>query len=126
MLEGATVHTTLPAIDLERATKFYTEKVGATAKEASAAGAFFAIGDATFSLYPTPNPNRGGHTQMGIRVPDVKAAVAELRSRGVEFEEYDFPGLKTVDGIADFGGGSSGAWFKDTEGNIVGVVHLNF
>jgi hypothetical protein len=58
-------------------------------------------------------------------VPDVRAAVADLRSRGVVFEEYDFPGLKTVDGVADLGDGSA-AWFKDTEGNIVGVVELHF
>ena len=55
---------------------------------------------------------------MGLRVPDARAAVAELRSRGVVFEEYDLPGLKTVDGIADIGGGSA-AWFKDTEGNTI-------
>ena len=62
---------------------------------------------------------------MGLRVPDVRAAVAELRSRGIVFEDYDFPGLKTVDGIADVGGASA-AWFKDTEGNIIGVVQVNF
>jgi catechol 2,3-dioxygenase-like lactoylglutathione lyase family enzyme len=125
MLDGATVHTTLPAMDMERATRFYTEKIGATPRESSTGGSFFSVGDSTFSLYPTPNPNRGGHTQMGLRVPDVKAAVADLRSRGVVFEEYDFPGLKTVDGIAD-AGGVTAAWFKDSEDNIIGVVQVNF
>lgn len=124
MLEGATAHATLPAIDRERAAKFYTEKVGAVLLESAEGGTFFSVGDSTFSIYPTPNPNRGGHTQMGLRVPDVRAAVADLRSRGVVFEEYDFPGLKTVDGIADVGGASA-AWFKDTEGNTIGVVHFN-
>ncbi len=124
MLEGATAHTTLPAIDMARATKFYAEKVGAVPGESREGGSFFALGNSTFSIYPTPNPNRGGHTQMGLRVPDARAAVAELRSRGVVFEEYDLPGLKTVDGIADIGGGSA-AWFKDTEGNTIGVVQLN-
>jgi hypothetical protein len=75
-------------------------------------------------IYPTPNPNRGGHTQMSLRVPDAKAAVGELRSHGVVFEEYDLPGLKTVEGIADTGSGSA-AWFKDTEGNTVGILQLN-
>ena len=124
VLEGATAHTTLPAIDMARATKFYAEKVGAVPGESREGGSFFALGNSTFSIYPTPNPNRGGHTQMGLRVPDARAAVAELRSRGVVFEEYDLPGLKTVDGIADIGGGSA-AWFKDTEGNTIGVVQLN-
>jgi hypothetical protein len=62
---------------------------------------------------------------MGLRVPDVRAAVADLRSRGIVFEEYDFPGLKTVDGIAETGGVSA-AWFKDTEDNTIGVVQVNF
>lgn len=124
MLDGATVHTTLPAADMERAARFYTEKVGATAAESAPGGSFFSIGDSKFSLYPTPNTNRGGHTQMGVRVADVRAAVAELRGRGVVFEEYDFPGLKTVDGIAEIGGGSA-AWFMDTEGNTIGVVQLD-
>ena len=124
-MEGASAHTTLPALDMDRAKAFYTEKVGATPAESSESGAFFTLGTTTFSLYPTPNPTRGGHTQMAIRVPDAEAAIKELRGRGVTFEEYDMPGLKTVDGIADLGPGSRGGWFKDTEGNTVGVVTLN-
>ncbi len=125
MLEGATVHATLPALDMQRATKFYREKVGAQQREVAEGTSFFVLGDTSFSIYPTPNPNRGGHTQMGVRVADARAAVAELRSRGVVFEDYDFPGLKTVDGIADIGGGNVAAWFKDSEGNVIGVVELH-
>lgn len=124
MLEGGSVHTTLPAADMERADRFYTEKVGATRGYKGEGATFYTVGDSTFSIYPTPNPNRGGHTQMGIRVPDTHAAVAELRGRGVEFEEYDFPGLKTQDGIATTGGVTA-AWFKDTEGNVIGVVQVD-
>lgn len=125
MLESATAHATLPAVDMARAARFYTEKVGAVPRESAEGGAFFSVGDSMFSIYPTPNPNRGGHTQMGLRVPDVRIAVADLRSRGVVFEEYDFPGLKTIEGIADVGGVSA-AWFKDTEDNIIGVVQFDF
>jgi predicted enzyme related to lactoylglutathione lyase len=124
MLEGAMAHATLPAMDMKRATAFYTEKVGAQAGDTAEGASFFSFGDSMFTIYPTPNPDRGGHTQMGLRVPDARAAVAELRSRGVVFEEYDLPGLKTVDGIADIGGGGAAAWFKDTEGNIIGVVQI--
>ncbi len=123
MLEGARVHTTLPAMDIDRAKAFYTTKVGATPAESNPGGAYFTIGETGFVLYPTPNPNRGGHTQMGISVTDVDAAVRELRGRGVTFEEYDMPGLKTVGGIADTGGGRA-AWFKDTEGNTIGLIQL--
>src|ERR1019366_7550365 len=125
VLEGATAHTTLPAMDMDRAARFYTDKVGAVPKESAPGGAFFTVGGSTFSIYPTPNPSRGGHTQMGLRVPDVRATVADLRSRGIVFEEYDFPGLKTVDGVAETGGVSA-AWFKDTEDNTIGVVQVNF
>lgn len=124
MLEGATVHAVLPATDPSRAAQFYTEKVGAVLRKSAEGGAFYAIGDTLFSIYPTPNPNRGGHTQMGLRVPDVRAAVRDLQSRGVVFEEYDLPGIKTVDGVAEVGGASA-AWFKDTEGNTIGVLQID-
>jgi predicted enzyme related to lactoylglutathione lyase len=123
MLEGARVHTTLPAMDIERAKSFYTKKVGATAGDSSPGGTFFTFGESRFVVYPTPNPNRGGHTQMGISVRDVGAAVRELSGRGIAFEEYDMPGLKTVDGIATTPGGKA-AWFKDTEGNTIGLIQL--
>lgn len=124
MFETTGVHTTLPAIDLERAKAFYTTTVGATPGESSPGGAFFVIGGTRFVLYPTPNPNRGGHTQMGIAVKDAEDAVKVLRGRGVKFEEYDLPGLKTVNGIADTAGGRA-AWFKDTEGNMIGIIELH-
>ncbi|HEY8740784.1 MAG TPA: VOC family protein [Candidatus Dormibacteraeota bacterium] len=125
MLEGATAHAILPALDIDRAKSFYKDKVGATPQEDSPSGTFFSIGETSFSIYPTPNPTRGGHTQMGIRVDDVGSAVKELRDRGVTFEEYDMPGLKTVDGVADLGDVGKGAWFKDSEDNIIGVVQFN-
>jgi len=81
------------------------------------------FGESRFFIYTTPNPNRGGHTQMGISVKDVGAAVRELRGRGVTFEEYDMPGLKTVDGIATTPAGRA-AWFKDTESNTIGLIQL--
>jgi len=57
-------------------------------------------------------------------VRDVEAAMAALRAEGVTFEEYDMPGLKTVNGIAELGG-ERGAWFKDPEGNILSVVEYS-
>lgn len=60
---------------------------------------------------------------MSFEVKDIGAEVAELTSRGVVFEEYDFPGFKTVDGVATLDIGKA-AWFKDTEGNLIGLVQL--
>jgi len=61
-------------------------------------------------------------TQALIHVTDVRAAVAEMRGRRVEFEEYDTPETRTENGIARMPGGSEAAWFNDSGGNLLGVV----
>ena len=78
-----------------------------------------------FFVFPTSISRRGGHTQAGIEVPDIRAAVAVLRSRGVTFEEYDTPELTTVDGIATQPGGDRAAWFTDSEGNTLALVEFS-
>jgi predicted enzyme related to lactoylglutathione lyase len=60
-------------------------------------------------------------TQMAWRVPEIRAAVAELRARGVRIEEYEAPDPVTVDGVADMGH-SWAAWFIDPSGNVLSVV----
>ena len=124
MLKDHKLHTTIPCADLERAKRFYTDKLGLKAGFEGPGGAFFEAGQGTrLALYPTPNTERGGHTQLGFAVDDIDKEVAELRSRGVVFEEYDFPGLKTENGIATTSDGKA-SWFKDTEGNTIGLVQL--
>ena len=124
MLENLRSHTTLPAADLDRAKKFYAGKVGLTPATESPGGVFYELAGGTrFILYPTPNPARGGHTQIGFATSDIEAEVKSLQSRGVVFEEYDFPGLKTDGGIATTGP-TRAAWFKDSEGNMIGIVQL--
>ena len=123
-LKNLRSHTTLPAADLDRAKKFYAEKLGLTPATESAGGIFYEVAGGTrFILYPTPNPTRGGHTQIGFATNDIEAEVKALQSRGVVFEEYDFPGLKTHGGIATTGPARA-AWFKDSEGNMIGIVEL--
>ncbi|MFI5282092.1 MAG: VOC family protein [Candidatus Dormibacterales bacterium] len=124
MIKELRSHTTLPTADLARAKKFYAEKLGLTPSTESAGGIFYDVAGGTrFILYPTPNPSRGGHTQIGFTTKDIKKEVAALRDRGVVFEEYDFPGLKTVGSIAETGD-TKAAWFKDSEGNTIGIVQL--
>jgi len=71
-------------------------------------------------MYPSPGAGTSRASTAFWAVEDVAAGVAALKSRGVTFEEYDMPGIKTIDGIAT-GGGAKTAWFKDTEGNILAV-----
>lgn len=104
MIKDQRSHTTLSASDLGRAKKFYAEKLGLNPSIESPGALFYVTGGGTrFTLYPTPNQTRGGHRQMGISVDDVEKTVADLRAAGVVFEEYDFPGLKTVGGVAQTG-----------------------
>jgi catechol 2,3-dioxygenase-like lactoylglutathione lyase family enzyme len=124
MIKELRSHTTLPAADLERAKRFYAEKLGLSPATESPGGIFYELAGGTrFILYPTPNPARGGHTQIGLVTNDIEAEVKELQSRGVVFEEYDFPSLKTDNGIATTGP-TRAAWFKDSEGNMIGIVQL--
>jgi hypothetical protein len=81
-----------------------------------------------FALFESAGAPSGQHTQLAFEVEDIEAVVAELRRRGVVFESYDFPGLTTVDGIVDIDGnypskgtGERGAWFRDSEGNLLGI-----
>ena len=123
MLKDHPVHTTLPATDLARAKAFYAEKLGLTPVEEHPGGAFYECGGRRFLLFPSGGAASGTHTQMGFNVADIEAEVRDLRERGVEFEDYDFPGFDRQTGIARHGVVRS-AWFKDSEGNLLGVVQL--
>jgi predicted enzyme related to lactoylglutathione lyase len=124
MLRDAPVIAILPAVDIERAKQFYGETLGLPESDMPAPldGALFEGGQGTmFYIYTRPEPTKAEHTVAGWMVDDVEAAVEDLHQRGVEFEQYDMPGLKTDErGIAEAEGTKS-AWFKDTEGNIVSV-----
>jgi predicted enzyme related to lactoylglutathione lyase len=123
------ITATLPAQDLGRAQAFYVEKVGLQAREsdflkARDGQAGLRVGDGAnqLFLYPARARSSGEFTQPVIHVTDVRAAVEEMRRRGVEFEEYDTPETRTANGVAQMPGGGEAAWFKDSEGNLVGVV----
>ena len=122
MLQTSPLYAYLPARDVGRARKFYEQKLGFKPKEEVAGGVVYQfVGGTACFLYPTPNAGTSKASQVFWQVEDVEREVAELKGKGVKFEEYDMPGLKTKDGIAT-GGGAKTAWFKDTEGNILAVV----
>lgn len=121
MLSDARVGASLPCQDFERAKSWYKEKLGFSPTEETPEGAYFNCGEGTqFFLFPSTGKASGDHTQVAFDVADVEAEVAELKKTGVTFEEYDFPGFKTESGIATMGDGR-GAWFKDSEGNLLAI-----
>jgi catechol 2,3-dioxygenase-like lactoylglutathione lyase family enzyme len=128
MLADSQVATRLPTKDLERAKRFYWEKLGLQPVEERPGGLRYRCGSGSFALFESVGAASGVHTQMAWEVADIEATVAALRARGVVFEEYDLPGLKTVNGIAEIEGnypskgvGERGAWFRDSEGNLLGL-----
>jgi catechol 2,3-dioxygenase-like lactoylglutathione lyase family enzyme len=119
MLSRAPVMTMLPAKELERARDFYVNKLGFEAEGLAADGKFVVRASGTkFGLIPKPEGTKAEHTAVGFEVEDVAAAIKALEARGVVFEDYDFPGFKTV-GHMMVVGTDKAAWFKDTEGNIL-------
>jgi catechol 2,3-dioxygenase-like lactoylglutathione lyase family enzyme len=122
MLKDASVNPTLPCSDLERAKRFYAEKLGLNPSSENPGGAFYDhAGGTQFLLFPSSGRASGTHTQMGFSVKDIEAQVGELTSRGVEFEVADVPGFDKQTHIAHTGEVRA-AWFKDSEGNLLGLV----
>ncbi|MFD0692245.1 VOC family protein [Actinomadura fibrosa] len=128
-LAAARPATRLPAQDLDRARRFYSEGLGLDPVETRPGGLRYECGGNAFALFRSSGRPSGEHTQMGWCVDDIDATVTELRARGVVFEDYDGPGLSTVDGIAEVAGhypsqggrGERAAWFYDSEGNLHGI-----
>src|SRR6266566_9402972 len=128
VLAESNVASRIPARDLRRARAFYSEKLGLEPVEERPGGLRYVCAAGEFAIFVSAGVQSGTHTQMGWEVDDIEATVRELRARGVEFEEYDLPGLRTVDGIAEIRGnysskgiGERGAWFRDSEGNLLGI-----
>jgi len=128
MLMTARIATRIPVQDMERARAFYADKLGLEPVEERPGGLRYKFANGEFALYQSAGASPGTFTQMGFEVDDIVSVVAELRRRGVVFEEVDLPGLKTVDGIAEVSGnypskgsGETAAWFRDSEGNMLGI-----
>jgi catechol 2,3-dioxygenase-like lactoylglutathione lyase family enzyme len=117
---AAHVYPVLAVDDVKRAASFYRDKLGLEVEVDSESYARVHAGNGWVTLYKTSSP-RGQNTLAAFVVEDVEGTVEYLRQRGVTFEEYDFPGLKTVNGIA-LESGMKVAWFKDTEGNTLSIA----
>ena len=125
MLENAEIAAVVPVSDIDKACDFYGEKLGLKLdvrrddlpqnQEAE-----FRAGDGTLVVYESVGAGKSRATVAGFRVADIDATVAELRSRGVVFENYDMPDLKTENGIVTIGD-LRAAWAKDPDGNIIAI-----
>jgi catechol 2,3-dioxygenase-like lactoylglutathione lyase family enzyme len=121
MFESGKAVATVAVSDLAKAKKFYEGTLGLKAKDERSDGIRYEAGGGTwFLVYPSQFAGTAKSTYMSFDVDDVEKAVQELQERGVVFEEYDLPGLKTVNGIAEIQG-AKGAWFKDPDGNILAL-----
>ncbi len=124
MLADYMVAPTLPVVDLERALRFYQDKLGLKVVQRDPSpGAMLQCGKGTMLYLYQRAATKADHTVAAFNVDDVEAVVKGLKAAGVVFEEYDMPGLKTVNSIATMGS-MKGAWFKDTEGNILALSQM--
>jgi predicted enzyme related to lactoylglutathione lyase len=122
MLRNHPVYATIPTGDVDHLRPFYEETLGFEVIKETGAGVFFGAANGTmFAVTRQSGAASGTHTQMGFRVSAIEEEVADLRRRGVRFEDYTVP--QTVDGIARVPVGRA-AWFKDPDGNLIGMVQF--
>jgi predicted enzyme related to lactoylglutathione lyase len=112
----------IPAKDVDRAKRWYGEKLGLQPSRSDEYGAAYQLAGGTNAfLYKSDFAGTAQHTLLSFSCENLEADMADLRAKGVTFEEYDLPGLKTENGLATFGPVKN-AWVKDSEGNILGFV----
>jgi catechol-2,3-dioxygenase len=123
MVANDRISAVLCSTDLERSRAFYEQTVGLTLSPETIKNhlLFEAGSGTTILIYGRPAATKADHTQVRFWTDDIAADVKDLASRGVEFEEYDFPTLKTVDHVATTPGIGKSAWFKDPDGNIIAI-----
>ncbi|SDP58314.1 hypothetical protein SAMN04487914_11855 [Arthrobacter sp. ok909] len=122
MLKDSNIMAVLPAKDINRAKEFYRDKLGIEPSESMEEGSvMYSCGQGTrFLVYQTENAGTAKNTQLGWETDNLEREMEELRGRGVVFEDYNFPGLKTENGIATASWGKA-AWFLDSEDNIISI-----
>ena len=122
-IRDASIMPVVAVEDLDRAISFYRDALGLEVRrsEQDPTAAIAEIGNDRLYLYKSTY-SRGEATVASLLVSDLESTVRELRERGVVFQEYDSPAIKTVEGIATMGE-TKAAWFKDSEGNTIGITN---
>lgn len=122
MFENLMATAVLPASDLDRATRWWHDVLGRDPvyTDTESGDAFFDVGGTVVLVYQTDFAGTAKNTAFNLVTDDLDRDMTALRTVGVVFHDYDMPGLKTVDGVAELGG-LRGAWFSDSEGNIFAI-----
>jgi catechol 2,3-dioxygenase-like lactoylglutathione lyase family enzyme len=116
---SAQITCILPVKDVARARSFYEKQLELEPMGQRPDGKFvYRCGGTEIALFPRPEGTKAEHTALSFKVDDIAAAIRRLKARGVEFADYDLPGLKTVDHVCVLGA-EKAAWFQDPEGNIL-------
>jgi catechol 2,3-dioxygenase-like lactoylglutathione lyase family enzyme len=123
MIADKQTYTTLPVSDVERARRFYRDLLGMREEIVTEGGVMYGSGGTRFFVFPS-RYRAAGHTQMSWQVGNIKHEVAELKGKGIKFEEFDLPGIKSVEGIVQSGPNVWTAWFKDPDGNLLGLTQV--
>jgi catechol 2,3-dioxygenase-like lactoylglutathione lyase family enzyme len=121
MFENSLAMAVLPASDLERARRFWSDVFGLTPVRTDEGGDFYVVAGVPLLVYETQFAGTAQNTSFGLFTDDLDRDMAALREKGVTFNEYDLPGLKTENGVVDMDG-ERGAWFNDSEGNIISIA----
>lgn len=125
MLTNLRFESRLPTQDLDRARRWYRDKLGLEPSEEREGGLRYEGASGVFCLYASAGASDGSFTQMGFYVDDLEATVAALRERGVVFEDYGDGGIVEVRGnYPSKGSGERAAWFRDSEGNLIGLAQI--
>ena len=120
MLGDSTVFATVAVSDINKAKDFYGDKLGLNQTDENPGGVTYTSGSGKIFVYQSPTAGKGEATCASWEVSDIEKSVDELKSKGISFEHYDFPG-GTVEGDIHVMGGMKAAWFKDPDGNILSV-----
>ena len=126
-LSNARLVANIPAQDIERAMRWYQEKLGLRpTMDLGVAGQLYQSGGVYWLIYQTSAAGTGKHTVASWVVPSIDDAMSEMRSKGVVFEDYDMgeQGPTTENGVARGPDGGASAWFTDSEGNILALTEL--
>ena len=122
MLGDAEIHASVAVKDMDKGKAFYRDTLGLQVAMDSPQGVSFKAGNTYIEVYQSEFAGSAKNTVAMFVVKDLDNVMSGLRGKGVEFMDYDMPGLKTENGVAQMGDDARGSWFQDPDGNTIGIV----